>query len=95
MTSARPVHTPGPWSVELTGRVVGIVSRFGDVAMIYGGASADDETLPNARLVAAAPDLLEAVEALEHFVSNSMAHSPRVRAILAVASAAIRKARES
>lgn len=52
-------HTPGPWSIDDDGI---IVSQFGDVAQV-AGTVADDETLPNQRLLAAAPELLAALEA--------------------------------
>lgn len=64
-------HTPGPWSL--------IVDDAGDGSEIYGfdvsapngrgiayyDANDDPETEANARLIAAAPELLEALKAVE------------------------------
>ena len=54
-------HTPGPWTfyddTASTGRIE-IVALGKTVARIY--RSVPEEDLPNARLIAAAPDLLEA-----------------------------------
>jgi hypothetical protein len=61
-------HTPGPWVVYddsndgKTNRIE-ISARGKTVARIYHSVPAED--LPNARLIAAAPDLLEACKALE------------------------------
>lgn len=53
------MHTPGPWGVTITGP--GLLGIEGDdgalVAGVHGGNDA------NARLIAAAPDLLAALEA--------------------------------
>ncbi len=60
-------HTPGPWVVYddsndgKTGRIE-IAARGKTVARIYNSVPAED--LPNARLIAAAPALLEALEGL-------------------------------
>ena len=67
-------HTPGPWTVYddsndgKTNRIE-IAARGKTVARIY--QSVPEEDLPNARLIAAAPDLLEAlVELSESFVDT-------------------------
>ena len=58
-------HTPGPWNFYddsndgKTNRIE-IVAVGKTVARIYHSVPAED--LPNARLIAAAPDLLEALE---------------------------------
>ena len=58
-------HTPGPWSFYddsndgKTNRIE-IVAVGKTVARIYHSVPAED--LPNARLIAAAPDLLEALK---------------------------------
>jgi hypothetical protein len=58
-------HTPGPWTVYddsndgKTNRIE-IAARGKTVARIY--QSVPEEDLPNARLIAAAPDLLEALK---------------------------------
>ena len=64
-------HTPGPWTVEPpSGRQPRTTiwkwhpkRAFGEnvwVATIYGGEVSDDESEANARLIAAAPALLDA-----------------------------------
>ena len=66
-------HTPGPWQVGEQDKYAGgenphrissfqIYASSTYVAHIYQ-ADNPDETVPNARLIAAAPDLLEAVRA--------------------------------
>ena len=73
-------HTPGPWKLVTREHVHAIVPKFGhDVTWvptkghkehgsIAGRERSDDELLANAKLIAAAPDLLEALrDVLEHF----------------------------
>ncbi len=73
----RSKHTPGPWRAgrpDMRTIVDGVPSKWvygpereggnGYIAVASGTASADwDEVMANARLIAAAPDLLEACEA--------------------------------
>jgi hypothetical protein len=49
-------HTPGPWHVTEDGH---IDSSFGAIAEIVGADNPDDETKPNAQLIAMSPALLE------------------------------------
>jgi hypothetical protein len=66
-------HTTGPWTVYddsndgKTNRIE-IAARGKTVAHIY--QSVPEEDLPNARLIAAAPDLLEALHGLLLFPNN-------------------------
>ena len=93
-------HTPGPWTVETGSFYVSIraPSRMvGDTRVI--GGKPDDENLANARLIAAAPDLLEALgdaaAMLEVYATgktNSATHGQAVSAIRD-ALAALAKAR--
>ena len=67
-------HTPGPWivednpvSIDLEGENTVIVYcpegvGYGRVAMVYAECGRVDELEPNARLIAAAPDMLETLE---------------------------------
>ena len=70
-------HTSGPWNFYddsndgKTNRIE-IVAMGKTVARIYHSVPAED--LPNARLIAAAPDLLEAVQAAE-FAMRQVAQS--------------------
>lgn len=54
-------HTPGPWHVGEQGY---IESEYGEVARYCGWKQGDDETMPNALLLAAAPELLQALQEL-------------------------------
>ena len=68
-------HTPGPWIAE-NGYVPDwddvktvLISGpdgpgYGRVAQVYAECGRESELLPNARLIAAAPELLEALQAL-------------------------------
>lgn len=53
-------HTPGPWKVDEDDDVVSATGLW--VAFAYGDS--EEEAKHNARLIAAAPDLLEALRAL-------------------------------
>jgi hypothetical protein len=60
-------HTPGPWEVNITGTntlVVGGPRPDRRISYVYGlfAECPEDERLANARLMAAAPELLEALE---------------------------------
>lgn len=79
-------HTPGPWDhVDHTVWAVdetGTVNRFsalvqgGYVCRAQGWSTADrtteDELLANARLIAAAPDLLEALDAVRRVLPETL-----------------------
>ena len=60
-------HTPGPWSKMYDTHVY--AERHQLIAICEGAASWD-ETFANARLIAAAPDLLAALRDLESAVSH-------------------------
>jgi hypothetical protein len=81
-------HTPGPWGVE--GSYV-----HGPDGKRFLAVASDGEGQANARLIAAAPALLEALEAclpdLEHYVAT---HGPGPDKRLAIARAAIARAKE-
>jgi hypothetical protein len=63
--------TPGPWTAHhrinlLTRAEAAIYGPDGDmVAMVYGNLGLDGDPMATARLMAAAPALLEALEAVE------------------------------
>ena len=60
-------HTPGPWRVGTTGGFMNSLRIEPCIGVIYGG---DNEVRANARLVAAAPLLLEfAISILEDYES--------------------------
>ena len=76
-------HTPGPWGLAqyakgaalpipfIEHKTIAVFSdgaRQGDVAYMQHGLWGDDQALANARLIAAAPELLEALQAVQAFV---------------------------
>ena len=83
-------HTPGPWGMETVQTSVGICHKVGPFpstgylksnhACIYvdgrasGGDSNADELLANARLIAAAPDLLEALRPFANYACEGPCH---------------------
>jgi hypothetical protein len=91
-------HTPGPWEVDSNaqGELL-VMSRDGAaIAVVPVGAYGRSErSQPNARLIAAAPELLEALrhvmQALDLVTPGRAADSPAARS-LRVATAAIAKA---
>ena len=89
-------HTPGPWmesSFEVWSPLNG--KRFGKVVANLRRAEApDDEARANAHLIAAAPELLEALEAVLRFdrsesipgeYKHDVTLAPKVRAAIAKA----------
>lgn len=73
-------HTPGPWDYDQTGDDKRICVGIGlvegpngyDVAEVYSDDCDHDEALANARLIAAAPDLLDAVRELEAILAEGL-----------------------
>ncbi len=63
-------HTPGPWSVGSGSRATGFTVKIASDELLVGGSGLTSEA--NARLIAAAPELLEAlskaVRETEHFL---------------------------
>lgn len=92
-------HTPGPWAV--TDCAIGGPSVTAGKSVIadirtFGGVHANGEqntkTLANASLIAAAPDLLDALKALTHSLDvEDLVHDDQ-RSSFAAAIAAIDKA---
>ena len=62
-------HTPGPWSYVGKSRI-----RSGNprqpIATAFGSGRTHDERAANARLIAAAPDLLAALQAVDEMFSQ-------------------------
>ena len=92
-------HIPGPWKVGKTyedewwcvateiGTGRGEWESSHDIAIVF--AEPDDETSVNASLIAAAPDMLEALEGVIRFHAHSQTNDPSFLA----AKAAILKAK--
>lgn len=57
-------HTPGPWKHERVGKTGNVYVRCSDGFQPNDLFRSDEERLANARLIAAAPDLLEAAKHL-------------------------------
>lgn len=92
-----PAHTPGPWKV--TDRFE-ISMDDGDVQPLVATVNADDASVSNeqaeadARLIAAAPDLLDVLRVLTDHAKETYPHfeSDRGQRDIAAALAAIAKA---
>lgn len=73
--SANAKHTPGPWKVERGNQAIYVSAEGGAVARVFPSDLSDDG---NAQLIAAAPELLEALEAMREFCdSNDWGSVPR------------------
>ena len=89
-------HTPGPWRIErqnpspTTGEWMVSGAKPGYLAEVRDCGSGDEQA--NARLIAAAPDLLEALTALVGLARMRAAPLGDYVSALAVADAAIAKA---
>lgn len=57
-------HTQGPWSTEQGDGQLHVVSEFGTIAQVGPCNTVDEEDDANARLIAAAPELLAALQEL-------------------------------
>lgn len=81
-------HTPGPWKVSqnVTRHVIG---PEGGVVACAELTWTNEITEANARLIAAAPELLEALISLERLAGKPLMHAEQARI---AASAAIAKA---
>jgi hypothetical protein len=88
-------HTPGPWRVINDG-VIGVqMGRWGGFALPDSGTHDQDTALANARLIAAAPELLAALKMLAYdyalMCGDGMTDATQPK-VLADATAAIAKA---
>lgn len=80
-------HTPGPWAVSLGMRTIQVIA--GSFRLAIG---IDKEAEANARLIAAAPELLEALKGLCGLAELRPGHLQDYKAAVADARAAIAKA---
>lgn len=62
-------HTPGPWWVDGPGEGIEVHDTFGRTASVWGDAGEVDEAWGNARLIAAAPELLAVCQAIANDLS--------------------------
>ncbi len=60
-------HTPGPWTKDEYGQLRDANRKFIDVYAVglCMCSTPNDQAIANARLISAAPDMLEALEALQ------------------------------
>jgi hypothetical protein len=87
-------HTPGPWvAVEYEKDGGAAFVRIGDITVegSYRGSDSDTLSISDARLIAAAPDLLEALQALLVRVTKGYDGLPQGHGVR-IAEAAIAKA---
>lgn len=88
-------HTPGPWQYWPS---IGQVNRPGDPNQICnippnGDKKPADENDANARLIAAAPELLEALEMVVNIATHPKATKADIKRIAEEARAALAKAK--
>lgn len=103
-TLALVKHTPGPWQVDgdrnQSEMIIRQASSHGRIAYMEFTTGYADADEANARLIAAAPELLEALERLSAFAEQMFAsfapvEQEELRPDLELAEAAIRKAKDS
>ena len=93
-------HTPGPWTYDGLGSHFSIFVKDwedgdrGDIAQVNDKIQYPNETaLANARLIAAAPELLMALETIEGaFWTDGEPKSERIADLKSIAAYAIKKA---
>lgn len=80
-------HTPGPWEVRLSsgsdGRFISIIGETWPLAHVYTNEIVECEA--NARLIAAAPDLLAACKEADALLNDTTAVRKILRAAIAKA----------
>ncbi len=86
-------HTPGPWVVERADDAYCIANVGNLVIMPCGGKVKHDNAEANARLIAAAPELLAALESAQMALMGYTHQNAVTLAALFKANAAIAKAR--
>ena len=100
-------HTPGPWIKDekvisdSEGEITMIVfcpdgPGYGRVAQVYAECGRNTELLPNARLIAAAPELLEALEVAigcVEYMAGAIDSDPEDHERLAIVENAIKQAK--
>jgi hypothetical protein len=63
-SSNEAVHTPGPWVVNGFGGGFRVIARMQPHEVAVSATAQGGDEISNARLIAAAPELLEALQAL-------------------------------
>lgn len=82
-TQTKTTYSQGPW--ELLHHTAprhdgdrGIYWKYGLICDMNGGPNDDSETLANARLIASAPELLDALKGLLEMVTDNRLHGDEV-----------------
>ena len=65
-TATKQGHTEGSWHIGLAATERAIYGKYGEHIATLPDMLASDEVTANARLIAAAPELLEALQRLVH-----------------------------
>jgi len=90
--SDRP-WTAGPWKVHLVDETL-VTSKNADIATTFFGSAANaEERASNARLIAGAPELYEALEKALNYIENTESEFGITLPCGDVARAVLRKAR--
>ncbi len=86
-------HTQGPWTHDdiMAGRILGPDGIA--ICSVYGSSSRAEEDDANQILIAAAPDMLAALEGMVEMATHHMMEPEERRDILSNARAAIAKAK--
>ncbi len=91
----KPKHTPGPWKVELYGDQYEVWNQNTFVcstdSKLFRTAHSQFEDKPNAKLIAAAPTMFEALKALEEQFETEEADGHNRSAVLMVIQNALKK----
>ena len=72
-------HTPGPWRVDIGQHAIGDTGDFESYCTVKGPAKPiayisnpdDDSADVDAALIAAAPDMLETLKAIQHWMADA------------------------
>ena len=88
-------HTPGPWGYNMDyriapyGKIDGLLDLHHAVARVYAHGGQVETTKANARLIKAAPDMLETLDAVNDRIARGVAmpfgglHHGLIRAVIA------------
>ena len=87
-------HTPGPWARNISTKYpIYTEADHRKIAIALNGHDIDDgEAMANLKLIAAAPDLLKALRALDDVVNEQNGHPNGWEAALVIASDNAREA---
>ena len=71
-------HTQGPWKYQVSGfntnQIVSVDNESQVAAVAYGN---DETSLPNAQLIATAPELLEALKEAQRMLKTAIRYFPK------------------